>query len=81
MLYTEEIFNELKSKVMEGSKNRPSFYRKGQYVYNTVYLHLGRLEPTIKAFGDSSVDCYYRDDKIEDFWNALNNEIIGNNYE
>ena len=56
MIYTEEIFNELKSKVMEGLKNRPTFYRKGQYVYNTVYLHLGRLEPTIKTFGDFSVD-------------------------
>ena len=81
MIYTEEIFNELKSKVMEGSKNRPSLWRKGQYVYNMAYFYLGRLEPTIKTFGDFSVDCYYRDDKIEDFWNALKKEIIGNNYE
>ena len=50
-------------------------------IYNTAYFHLGRLEPTIKTLGDSSVDCYYRDDKIEDFWNALKKEIIGNDYE
>ena len=81
MLYTEEIFNELKTRVMKGLGKRPTHWRKGQYVYSTTYFHLGRLEPTIKALGDSSVDCYYRDDKIEDFWNALKKEIIGNNYE
>ena len=81
MIYTEEIFNELKTRVMKGLKKRPTLWRKGQYVYNTAYFHLGRLEPTIKTLGDSSVDCYYRDDKIEDFWNALKKEIIGNDYE
>ena len=81
MIYTEEIFNEFKTRVMKGLEKRPTHWRKGQYVYNAAYVHLGHLEPTIKAFGDSSVDCYYRDDKIEDFWNALKKEIIGNNYE
>ena len=81
MVYTEEKFNELKTKVMEGLSKRPRLWRKGQYVYNTAYFYLGRLKPTIKALGDSSVDCYYRDDKIADFWNALKKEIIGTNYE
>ena len=52
MIYTEEIFNELKTRVMKGLRKRPRHWRKGQYVYNTAYFHLGRLEPTIKALGD-----------------------------
>ena len=81
MIYTEEKFNELKTRVMKGLGKRPSLWRKGQYVYNMAYFYFGCLEPKIKTFGDFSVDCYYRDDKIEDFWNALKKEIIGNNYE
>ena len=57
-------FEEFKNKVLEGIKECPSNWRKGQKVFNYIdaKYHVAR-----KAQFDYGVDCFYTDDLIDKF--------------
>jgi hypothetical protein len=54
------------------------FMRKGQTVFNMVHEHYNKVSTIVKDEYD--IDCYYRDDKIDEFldkcwevWNKTQN--------
>ena len=59
----EEIKKEIYDNI--SANNKPEGWRQGQYVFNLVnklYNHVGRV-----AQFTHGVDCFYRDDKIDEF--------------
>lgn len=56
---------ELSEEVFREAANRPSYIRFGQFVFN--YLH--RQYPLVvdKVQFEDMVDCFYRDDMVEEF--------------
>lgn len=57
-------FHELKSEVIEKSKRRHSYLRLGQFVFN--YIH-GFYGVAVAVREKDGIDCYYRDDLIDEF--------------
>ena len=57
-------FEEFKKEVLDAVKSRPVFIRKGQAVFNYVDETFGAARTAQFEYG---VDCFYNDNKIEDF--------------
>lgn len=57
-------YNELRSEVLKLAKERPSFIRKGQFVFNYIDEKYGVAREV--QFVDG-VDCFYDDSQIESF--------------
>jgi hypothetical protein len=60
-------FDDLKKEVMTQMENKPSCWRNGQFVFNYIDEKYG-VARTVQ-FVDK-IDCYYLDEKIDDFINA-----------
>lgn len=65
---------EFKTDVMEGIKDYPSYWRKGQKVFNYVDENYG--EVARKAQFIDGIDCFYNDEKISDFLNACYEHLV-----
>ena len=61
---TKITFHELKTEVMERSRFRHRYLRLGQFVFN--YIH-GFYGVAVAVKDKDGVDCYYRDDLIDNF--------------
>lgn len=57
-------FDELKAEVMEKARFKHSYLRLGQFIFN--YIH-GFYGVACAVKDKDGVDCYYRDDLIDDF--------------
>lgn len=57
-------FDELKAEVMEKARFKHSYLRLGQFIFNYIHGFYG-VACTVKD--KDGVDCYYRDDLIDDF--------------
>ena len=57
-------FQELKSEVMERARFKHSYLRLGQFVFN--YIH-GFYGVAISVRKEDGIDCFYRDELIDDF--------------
>ena len=57
-------FEEFREFVLEGIKDRPSFIRRGQAVFNFVDMH---CKVARRVQYEDGVDCFYKDDMIEEF--------------
>lgn len=57
-------YNELKGEVLKLAKERPSFIRKGQFVFNYIDEKYGVAREV--QFVDG-VDCFHDDSQIESF--------------
>lgn len=57
-------FQELKSEVMEKARFKHNYLRLGQFIFN--YIH-GFYGVACDVKDKDGVDCYYRDDLIDDF--------------
>jgi hypothetical protein len=68
-------FQELKSEVIEKSKYRHSYLRLGQFVFN--YIH-GFYGVAVSVKDKDGIDCYYRDDLIDDFLKCCVKRINNN---
>lgn len=69
-------YEEFKKYIMaEVKKYRKPFIRKGQAVFNIVDSHFGVARSV--QFQDG-IDCFHRDDRIEDFLQAAWNRIEPN---
>lgn len=55
---------ELKREVYEAMKNKPSWSREGQFVFNYINEHY-RVARTAQF--DYGIDCFYLDHKIDEF--------------
>ena len=57
-------FQELKSEVMERARFKHSELRLGQFVFNYIHSFYG---VALSVKDKDGVDCFYRDDLIDDF--------------
>jgi len=57
---------QFKDQVFEGIKNLPSYWRKGQKVFNFVDTYYGVAR---KVQFEDKVDCFYIDENINEFLN------------
>ena len=57
-------FQELKSEVMERARFKHHYLRLGQFVFNYIHGFYGVATSVRKEDG---IDCFYRDDLIDDF--------------
>lgn len=57
----------LKKEVLDAMENKPNWSRKGQFVFNYIDEKYG-VARTVQ-FVDK-IDCFYLDEKIDDFINA-----------
>lgn len=57
-------FNELKNEVMGKARFKHHYLRLGQFVFN--YMH-GFYKVAYEVKEKDGVDCYYRDDMIDEF--------------
>ena len=57
-------FHELKTEVMERARFKHSYLRLGQFVFNNIHGFYG---VAVAVKDKDGVDCYYRDDLIDDF--------------
>ena len=57
-------FEELKNEVYSAMESKPQQWRKGQFVFNYIDMNYG-VARTVQ-FKDG-VDCFYRDEMIDDF--------------
>ena len=54
---------------------KPSHWRKGQFVFNTIERLYG-VARTVQF--DDRIDCFYDNSKIDQFINACYNRLYGN---
>jgi hypothetical protein len=59
------LYDEFKADVMEKMANRPSWSRKGQFVFNYIEEKYGDTARYVQFI--DNVDCFYNDDEIERF--------------
>ena len=65
--------DEFKAKIY--SIEKPSYWREGQFVFNTIDSLYG-IARTVQ-FKDG-IDCFYNDSEIDNFINACYNRLYGN---
>ena len=58
-------FKEFRNDIIKAMKTRPSWSRKGQFVFNYIEEKYGEVARTVQ-FNDK-IDCFYRDEMIEPF--------------
>lgn len=63
---------QLKQEIEVLLRNRPSFYRKGQYVFNYINFRYGVARDVQYKDG---VDCFYKDENIDKFIECAANRI------
>ncbi len=51
--------------IMEKIDDRPKEWREGQFVFNYINMKYGEVARDVQFI--DGIDCFYRDDKIEDF--------------
>lgn len=56
---------ELKAEVLEAMENKPKEWRKGQFVFNYIDEKYAPVARQVQFI--DKVDCFYRDDMIDDF--------------
>ena len=61
-------FNELKEEVALALENKPKEWRIGQFVFNYIEYKYGEVARKVQ-FVDG-VDCFFRDDKVDEFLEA-----------
>lgn len=57
-------FKKFREEILSEMKNKPSYYRDGQFVFNYIDENYG-VARTVQ-FKDK-IDCFYNDKNIEDF--------------
>ena len=68
---------ELKVEVLKAMENKPKEWRKGQFVFNYIDEHYAPVARQVQ-FKDG-IDCFYRDDMIDQFIDACALRIDINN--
>lgn len=68
---------ELKVEVLKAMENKPKEWRKGQFVFNYIDEHYAPVARQVQ-FRDG-IDCFYRDDMIDQFIDACALRIDINN--
>ena len=68
---------ELKIEVLKAMENKPKEWRKGQFVFNYIDKHYAPVARQVQ-FRDG-IDCFYRDDMIDQFIDACALRIDINN--
>lgn len=68
---------ELKIEVLKAMENKPKEWRKGQFVFNYIDEHYAPVARQVQ-FRDG-IDCFYRDDMIDQFIDACALRIDNNN--
>ena len=68
---------ELKIEVLKAMENKPKEWRKGQFVFNYIDEHYAPVARQVQ-FRDG-IDCFYRDDMIDQFIDACALRIDINN--
>lgn len=58
-------YEEFRNDIMEAMKERPSWSRKGQFVFNYIEEKYGAVARIVQ-FNDK-IDCFYNDEMIEPF--------------
>lgn len=69
---------ELKLEVMKAMLHKPKEWRDGQFVFNYIDEHYAPVARQVQ-FQDG-IDCFYRDDMIDDFIDACALRIDINDY-
>ncbi len=59
---------ELKAEVLKAMENKPKEWRNGQFVFNYIDANYAPVARQVQ-FQDG-IDCFYRDDMIDDFIDA-----------
>lgn len=60
-----KTYQEYKNECLAVAENRSQYLRKGQAIFNYVDEKYGDVAR--EAHHEHGIDCYYRDDKIDDF--------------
>ena len=68
---------ELKVEVLKAMEDKPKEWRKGQFVFNYIDEHYAPVARQVQ-FKDG-IDCFYRDDMIDQFIDACALRIDINN--
>lgn len=68
---------ELKVEVLKAMENKPKEWRKGQFVFNYIDEHYAPVARQVQ-FRDG-IDCFHRDDMIDQFIDACALRIDINN--
>ena len=68
---------ELKVEVLKAMENKPKEWRNGQFVFNYINEHYAPVARQVQ-FKDG-IDCFYRDDMIDQFIDACALRIDINN--
>jgi hypothetical protein len=68
---------ELKVEVLKAMENKPKEWRNGQFVFNYIDEHYAAVARQVQ-FRDG-IDCFYRDDMIDQFIDACALRIDINN--
>ncbi len=66
-------FEEFKEEIFNNLENLPEDWRKGQKIFNYVDFAYGDLARHIQF--EHGVDCFYRDDLIDDFLKEVYNDL------
>lgn len=59
---------ELKAKVLKAMENKPKEWRNGQFVFNYIDEKYAPVARQVQFI--DKIDCFYRDDMIDDFIDA-----------
>lgn len=70
----EEFMNDIMTKI---ETERPEYWRKGQFVFNYIFTKYGEVASEVQFI--DGVDCFYRDDRIEDFTKCVWKRLTGEN--
>lgn len=58
-------FDEYLNDILEKIDGRPKEWRKGQFVFNYINMKYGEVARDVQFI--DKIDCFYRDECIEDF--------------
>lgn len=61
-------FKEFRNKILEASKNRSVYLRKGQFIFNYIEYLYGEVAREVQFI--DNIDCFYDDDQIDAFITA-----------
>lgn len=68
-------FDEYLNDILEKIDGRPKEWREGQFVFNYINMKYGDVARDVQFI--DKVDCFYRDDLIEDFTKCVWKRLTG----